>query len=217
MALLGNLLRVLHQLRKHLHCQSLSSQLSPEGAGFCNVWAALRKLVSQTELSLNLTLYFPEIQLQEGGSHWECLLWNLKKLNSNFHCNHWTAFVHVRFQGLWVHSCCWHVLVIPWMSPHTSKLWHIILCHLFCTVWSVLWVLHSVGCVWSGCSVSPAGLSFHSTCPGGAAQPVCLQELCCYTAPSQLKALGANARDPHWPKKQLEQRCWQKNEGLGAG
>lgn len=109
MALLGNLLRVLHQLRKHLHCQSLSSQLSPEGAGFCNVWAALRKLVSQTELSLNLTLYFPEIQLQEGGSHWECLLWNLKKLNSNFHCNHWTAFVHVRFQGLWVHSCCWHL------------------------------------------------------------------------------------------------------------
>lgn len=29
----------------------------------------------------------------------------------------------------------------------------------------------------------------------------------------QLKA----PRDPHWPKSELEQRCWQKKEGLGAG
>lgn len=33
----------------------------------------------------------------------------------------------------------------------------------------------------------------------------------------QLKAQGATARDPHWPKSELEQRCWQKKERLEAG
>ena len=37
--------------------------------------------------------------------------------------------------------------------------------------------------VWSGCSASSTGLSIYYVRLGGAAQPTCLQELCCRSAP----------------------------------
>lgn len=159
--------------------------------------AALHKLVLQTECSLNLTVYFPEIQLQERGSHWEGLLWNFKnKTKQSFSLQSLSCFWSHKIYGPVGFIAVAGIQVIPCLSPHSSKLWHIILSHLFCMVWSVLWVLHSVGCVWGGCSVSPAGLSCHSTCLGGAAQPVCLQELCCHSAPCPAEGTGRYCKRP---------------------
>lgn len=44
----------------------------------CSVSSFAQTCVTERTF-LNLALYFIEIQLQERGSHWEGLLWNLEK------------------------------------------------------------------------------------------------------------------------------------------